>query len=250
MASLNSIVQYCDDRTNRREVPDYPGAYNGLQLENNGHVSRIAASVDASEEVFEKCVSEGIDFLIVHHGPFWAPIAPLTGTRYRKFQKALQNNLAVYGSHLPLDLHAEIGNNVLLAKELDLTPSGQFATFEGVDIGWYCDTDIQRKILLKRLKAKFPRTIAMEHGPEQLNRVAILTGSGGDTLTKLKAKGIDTLITGECSQHHFALSQEIGINFFNCGHYDTEVFAVQALASEVAEKFNLPWQFIDTRCPL
>lgn len=250
MATLTAITRFCDERTHRHRIPDYPGAMNGLQIENMGEVSHIGASVDASTEAFEKAIERGIDFLIVHHGPFWAPVAPLTGLRYRKFFHAMQHNLAVYGSHLPLDAHPSIGNNVLVAKALELSPTGQFAPFEGVPIAWYCDTSLSREALAQRLRRLFPRTVAMEHGPQQLQRIGILTGSGGDALTRLAADGIDTLITGECSQHHFALSQELGVNLYTCGHYDTEVFAVQQLASEVAESFGLPWSFIDTACPL
>ncbi|MEQ9823725.1 MAG: Nif3-like dinuclear metal center hexameric protein [Puniceicoccaceae bacterium] len=250
MASLQPITHYCNKRTRTHEIPDYPGAKNGLQIENNGTVTHIGAAVDASLQVFESAVERGVDFLIVHHGPFWAPVSPLTGPRYRKFFHAMQHNLAVYGSHLPLDAHPEIGNNVCLAQKLGLQPTGQFAPYEGVPIGWYCDAELPRETLTERLHEQFPRTVAMMHGPQQLRRIGILTGSGGDALTRLAADGIDTLITGECSQHHFALSQELGVNLYTCGHYDTEVFAVQRLAAEVAEQFALPWSFIDSGCPL
>jgi len=250
MASLKELTRYCDDRTCKREVPDYPGAHNGLQIENNGTVRKIGASVDASFEVFERAIASGVDFLIVHHGPFWSPVAPITGLRYHKFSAAIRGNLAVYGSHLPLDKHPEIGNNVLVARSLGLEPTAQFAPFEGVPIGWYCDTSLERSTLSHTLKRAFPRTVAMEHGSCEIHRIGIITGSGGESLPRLAADGIDTLITGECSQHHFAMSQELGINLYTCGHYDTEVFAVQALATELAQRFSLPWEFIDTRCPL
>jgi len=250
MQNLPAITQFCDERTRRKDIPDYAGAHNGLQIENNGTITRIGASVDASEEVFDIAISRGIDFLIVHHGPFWGPVAPLTGVRYRKFFKALKGNLAVYGSHLPLDTHPEIGNNVLVARSLGLTPSGQFAPYEGVPIGWYCDDTLDREQLRKQLFQRFPRTVAMEHGPATLRRIGIITGSGGDIIQKLPSLGIDTLITGECSQHHYTQSQELGINLFTCGHYATETFAVQALAKEVGDQFSLPWQFIETDCPL
>ncbi len=250
MPLLKTITRYCDERTNRREIPDYPGAFNGLQIENNGEISKIGASVDASAEVFEKAIARKIDFLIVHHGPFWGPVAPIVGVRYQKYFTAMKANLAVYGSHLPLDKHPEIGNNVLVAKQLGLTPTNQFAPYEGVPIGWYCDCDLDRTSLRSTLEKEFPQTTAMEYGASKLKRIGIITGSGADSLPMLASHGIDTLITGECSQHHFAMTQELGINLYICGHYDTEVLAVQALAEEVSAKYELPWEFVPTDCPL
>lgn len=250
MADLNEVVRFCDELTRRSGFKDYPGAHNGLQIENSGTVTKLGASVDAGMETFEKAIQSGIDFIIVHHGPFWAPIVPLTGNNYHKIYTAMKANLAVYGSHLPLDAHPEIGNNVLLAKEIGIQLSGQFGSFEGQCIGWYGTCDCSRDDLENRLKTRFPSMIALSHGTNKPQRIGVMTGSGGDMLTQLADDGIDTLITGECSQHHFNLSQELGINLYLCGHYATEVYGVQALAGKIAQKFNLEWQFIDTHCPL
>ncbi|MCG8527990.1 MAG: Nif3-like dinuclear metal center hexameric protein [Opitutales bacterium] len=250
MATLSKIVQFCETITCNAEFKDYKGAYNGLQIENNGTVQKIGASVDASLECFEKAIEKGIDFLICHHGPFWGAIVPLTGLNYRKMKLALDHNLAVYGSHLPLDAHAEIGNNVLLAKAIGLAPSGQFGEHEGKSIGWYCDVDLPRDDLKSKLLAQFPKLIAMEHGSQSVQRVGIMTGSGASMLPELATYGIDTLITGECSQHHFAQSQELGINLYLGGHYATEVFAVQALGEKVSKEFGIDLEFVSTDCPL
>ena len=250
MAKLKDIVQFCDELTHKSGFTDYPGAYNGLQIENSGTVTRLGASVDAGLESFERAISRGIDLLFVHHGPFWGPVLPLTGLNYQKFSTAFEGNLAVYGSHLPLDAHPEIGNNVLLALEIGLEPSGRFAMHEGQYIGWYADTDFTRGELESRLKNRFPEMIALNHGTDTPKRVGIITGSGADAIPELARDGIDTLITGEAKQHHFVMTQELGINLYLCGHYATEVFAVQALAGKVAERFGLEWEFIDTGCPL
>jgi dinuclear metal center YbgI/SA1388 family protein len=250
MADLDSVVNYCDLLTNRTEFKDYPGAKNGLQISNSGAVYKIGASVDGGLESFQQAAAKGIDFLIVHHGIFWGPIAPIAGSTYSKLKLAFDSNIALYSSHLPLDAHPEFGNNILLAKQLELSPKGQFGAFEGKEIGWWADYHSDRASLSKKITNLFPSTVALEHGTDQPKRVGIMTGSGGDLLSQLANHEIDTLITGECSQHHFSMSQELGINLYLCGHYATEVFAVQRLAELVSEKFQLPWSFIDTGCPL
>ncbi|HBR94110.1 MAG TPA: Nif3-like dinuclear metal center hexameric protein [Opitutae bacterium] len=252
MAKLQDIVAFCDQRTRRTEIKDFDGAHNGLQVENNGTVRRIGAAVDAGERPFQSAIAAGIDFLICHHGLFWTPPTPLTGANARKIKTAFDGNLAVYGAHLPLDCHPEIGNNALLAKELGLKKIDTFLNYEGNDMATITLGPMGgRAEISKKLQALFPDTYhAIEYGSEKPKRIGILTGSGQSAVPHLLANGVDTLITGELRQHHFNMAQELGLNLYPCGHYATEVFGVKALAAEVAFKFQLEWQFIKQPCRL
>ncbi len=251
MAALEEITAYCDERTERTKVPDFPGAENGLQVANAGAVSKVGAAVDAGLEPFRQAVEAGVDFLIVHHGLYWTPPAPLVGHAYEKVKLLLDNDLALYGSHLPLDRHPEIGNNALLARKLALAPCETFLPHEGVDIGLLATSDTSRADLRASIEDLFPKGVtAMEYGSEKPEKVAILTGSGQSAVDKIRAAGADTLITGELRQHQFNLAQELRLNLYACGHYATETFGVDALAREVAEKFDLPYEFVETPCPL
>lgn len=252
MSTLQEIIAFCDARTRRTEIRDFEGAHNGLQIENNGSVKKIAASVDGSHASFQAAIDAGADFLICHHGVYWNPPVPLTGPAHAKIKLALDHNLAVYGSHLPLDCHPEIGNNALLAKTLGLNPVDTFLPYEGQDIAVLTNApEGGRRELAQKLEACFPETYqAIEYGSERPQRVAILTGSGQSAVPHLIANGTDTLITGELRQHHFSMAQELGLNLYPCGHYATEVFGVQALAAEAAKQFKLDWVFLDQPCPL
>nr|WP_110129452.1 Nif3-like dinuclear metal center hexameric protein [Coraliomargarita sinensis]PXA05371.1 Nif3-like dinuclear metal center hexameric protein [Coraliomargarita sinensis] len=252
MAKLTDIVEFCDQRVRKSEIKDFDGACNGLQVENIGEVTKIGAAVDAGQRPFEAAIAAKIDFLICHHGMFWSPPVPLTGIRYEKVKTAIDGNLAVYGAHLPLDCHAEIGNNALLAKELGLERLGSFLAYEGNDMATIASGPANgRAELSEKLKALFPDTYqGIEYGSEKPERIGILTGSGQSAVPHLKANGLDTLITGELRQHHFNMAQELGLNLYPCGHYATEVFGVKALAAEVAEKFGLEWEFIEQPCLL
>ena len=251
MATLEEIVSYCDQRTQRAEIPDFPGAENGLQVENDGSVAKVGAAVDAGIEPFRKAVAANIDFIIVHHGLYWTPPLPLVGSAYDKMKLLLDNNLALYGSHLPLDRHPEIGNNAILASKLELSPCGTFLPHECVDIGLLAESSHSRDDLRSKLENLFPQGItSMEYGSEKPERIAILTGSGQSAVDKILDAGSDTLVAGELRQHHFNLAQELRLNLYACGHYATETFGVDALAREVSEKFDLPYEFIETPCPL
>lgn len=250
MASLNDLVQACHDRLGLPGFPDYPGAMNGLQVANNGTVTRIGAAVDAGLEPFRRAAAKGVDFLIVHHGMFWEPPRPWVGVNHEKLALLVQSNLAVYAAHLPLDAHPEIGNNALLARRLHLEPERTFAPFEGRDVGLIVRGGLARTELRRRLDSLFARVVAIECGSTHPERIAIVTGGGASVVGGLRAHGVDTLVTGELKEHIYNVAQEERLNLFACGHYATEVFGVCALAEELARKFDLPWEFIPTENPL
>jgi len=250
MAQLADIVAYCNRRLDIPAFPDFAGAVNGLQMANNGTVTRIGAAVDAGLVPFRRAAEAGVDFLIVHHGMFWEPPRPFTGVTYEKLALLIDANMAVYGAHLPLDAHPEIGNNALLARRFDLEPTETFLPFEGRDLGIIARCAHSRAELRQRLTQHFNSVTALEFGSERPERVAILTGSGAGIGGELAAAGVDTLITGELKEHFFNRAQEEKLNIYACGHYATEVFGVCALAEELANQFDLPWTFIATDNPL
>lgn len=250
MASLAQLVDYCDRRTRRADFRDFPGALNGLQVANDGRVTKIGAAVDAGRIPFEQAVECGVDFLVVHHGLFWGGAQPLTGPVYERYATLVRGNCAVYSSHLPLDAHPEVGNNVLLARQLGLRPKGRFLPHEGEAIGWTAPNRLKRTQLRTRLEELYPRVVALEFGAATPRQVAFCSGSGNSAIAALPAAGIDTLVTGELREEWFNYAQEHQLNVFLCGHYATETLGVKALAAELARRFRLPWTFIDTENPL
>jgi len=250
MVPLCHLVDYCDKRTRRADFADCPGALNGLQFANDGRVTKIGAAVDAGLTPFEMAAERGVDFLILHHGMFWSPMQPLTGARYDRAALLVRANCAVYSSHLPLDAHPEIGNNVLLARQLGLKPRRRFLPHEGEHIGWIAPNRFRRSQLRARLEENYERVIALEFGSATPKEIAFCSGAGNSAMSALPASGCDTLITGELREEWFSHAQDHQLNIFCCGHYATETHGVRALAAEVAKKFRLPWEFIDTANPL
>tara|TARA_B100001248_G_scaffold262503_1_gene258933 strand:+ start:27738 stop:28493 length:756 start_codon:yes stop_codon:yes gene_type:complete len=251
MPELSEIVAFCDTAVNRLEVTDFPGAANGLQCQNNGTVSKVAAAVDAGLIPFEKTAAAGVDFLIVHHGLFWSPMESITGPCYQKLKALFENNIALYSSHLPLDCHQSLGNNISIANQLGLSVQDWILPYEGVDMMPLTTLEADRTELEKRLNTLFSKGFTgLCFGPETPQRIGICSGSGASALPELASYGIDTFITGELKQQHFNFAQEHNLNIYLCGHYATEVFGVQNLAQAVAEKFGLEHTFIETECPL
>jgi len=243
---LASIVSYCDQILRTREFGDYDGAANGLQTENSGSVTRIAATVDASLATVKLAVATKADLLIVHHGLFWSPSHPWTGKHYEMLRLLVENNLAVYSSHLPLDAHPRLGNNARLAAALGLKHLKPFFFSHGQNIGLKTSVKMTRTELAKRLEQATGATSKIiPGGNETCGTIGIVTGGAGGDLKTAAAEGVDTFITGEGPHWTYALAEELGMNVFYGGHYATETFGVKALAAELARKFKLPWEFLD-----
>ena len=244
-AALGRITQHCDRLLKIAAVQDFSGAVNGLQVENRGTVTRIAAAVDGSLATVAMAASINADLLIVHHGLFWTPSHPWTGKRYELLEVLLQHDIAVYSSHLPLDAHPALGNNARLCSALGLKRLKPFFFDHGLHLGFQATAQISRQDLAARLRATGCSTLVIPAGPKICRRIGVVTGGAGSELRKAAAEGIDTFITGEGPHWTYALAEELGINVFYGGHYATETFGVKALAEYLSKRFRIPWSFLD-----
>jgi dinuclear metal center YbgI/SA1388 family protein len=250
MPTLAEVVRFCDEQTRRHAWKDHPNALNGLQIENDGRVTRIGAAVDAGRVPFARAAAAGIDFLIVHHGLYWTAPQPLTARHYERFSTAIRANLAIYGCHLPLDGHPELGNNALLARQLGLSPDATFLVPPGSEpVARSAPYSGSRDELRLALEKHYARVVAVEHGSARPTRVAFCSGSGNSAVPELPGLGIDTLVTGELREEWYNFAEEHGLNLYCCGHYATEVHGVRALAELVSRHFGLPWEFVATENP-
>lgn len=231
------------------EVPDYPGAMNGLQLQNqSGVVVRLLAAVDASLPVMRKAAAfPGPSLLLVHHGLFWKGAQMITGAQFEKLRLAMEAGLALYSAHLPLDVHPRLGNNAQLAAALGFKKTTPFFDWKGLPLGLRAKGKLTREALAARLSAVLgggPVHVC-PGGPDQVREVGIITGGAGSEVSAIAATGVDTFITGEGPHWSYPAAEEAGINVLYGGHYATETFGVKALAAHLGEAFKLPWEFID-----
>ena len=252
MTSLARIASELDTLLTTEGFPDYPQAINGIQVETESVIVHVAAAVDLRERTIRGAMEAGANLLIVHHGLFWGGLQPLRGPYYRRIHALLASGMALYSSHLPLDAHPEIGNNVLLARELGLTPSAGFARYQSIDIGVRGEADIATSELVARagaIASRWGGTVRTSPCEPQrtTKRWAICTGAGAsaDTLREAVELRIDTLIVGEGPHWTAVDADELGIVIIYAGHYATETLGVRALAEHVARTFDLPTTFID-----
>ena len=252
MTGIHELVSYTDELLETAATPDYSAALNGLQLENRSPVKGIAAAVDFSTRSIKGAIEASANLLIVHHGMFWNGFGPIQGPAYDRLRLLIENDIAVYASHLPLDRHPTLGNNVLLAKELKLTPTDSFAQYEEIFIGVSGESDIETAVIAqsaKQFASKYSSEVRVTPlAPRQrTRRWAICTGAGAssDTLNEAGRKAIDTLIVGEGPHHTAVQAEETGITIIYAGHYATETLGVTALAQHLGEKYDVPWSFVN-----
>lgn len=251
MTSAADIAVWLDELLESRAFPDYPGALNGLQLDHRGPVRRVAAAVDFSGRTIDAVLAADANFLILHHGMFWGGAQRITGQVYERLHRLIQHDVAVYASHLPLDAHPLLGNNVRLAAALGLEPTERFGAYEGVPIGVAGETSLTTAELLARadaFAAKFGGRARASWMDErrQTQRWAIITGAGAGSkeIRDAQARGIDTLIVGEGPHHTTVDAADAGVVIIYAGHYATETLGVCALADVVGEQFDLPTTFL------
>jgi dinuclear metal center YbgI/SA1388 family protein len=247
LMKLAELSDYIATELRIADIADYPNALNGLQMENTrGEVTKIVAAVDATLPVMRKAIAARADLLLVHHGMFWSGAQPVTGAIFEKMKICIENNLAVYSAHLPLDFHPTLGNDAVLARALGFEPCGTFMKTKGTDNGARIQTEISRAELTARLeKATGAHVHVCAGGPEVARNIGVMTGGAGSEVGTVAKAGVDTFITGEGPHWSYTLAEELGINVLYGGHYATETFGVKALAKHLAERFGLKWEFVD-----
>ena len=258
---LQELTDYLDRYLAVRDTPDSEQAVNGLQVECRTPITRIVAAVDASQASIDGAVAGLTEtgqhrsgytrgagtLLLVHHGLLWDGNVPITGRRYRRLRALLTNDIALYAAHIPLDVHPEVGNNAVLARQLGLAPGGTFGQYRGRDLGvWgtWPDAPVARDALVAQLDTLLhTQSRLIPGGPPVTERVGVVTGAGGGMIGAARDLGLDTLVTGEGAHHTYFDAMEWGVNVIYAGHYATEQVGVQALAEHLALRFGLPWEF-------
>lgn len=248
MITAKQIAEFLNDELKTTEVED--SSNNGLQVENTGEITKIGFAVDACMETFEKAVAAGCQMLIVHHGMIWEGIKYIKRNTYNRIKYLIKNNLAIYASHLPLDMHNEYGNNIKLALLLNLQNLQAFGYLNGKAISFIGDTNATLETIKDILQKEGMKVTVFANGPKQIKRMALLSGQGKAEVYQAVSAGADTYITGELAYSYHHVSKENKINIVCGGHYATEKYGVKALMPLLKEKFNVEVEFIDVPVPM
>jgi dinuclear metal center YbgI/SA1388 family protein len=239
------LVAYLDEYLQIAEILD--DSANGLQVQGDGRVGKVAYAVDASVQTIGAAARMRSDMLIVHHGLFWNGHRQIVGNLHKRVSMLIKHDLSLYAAHLPLDCHPEVGNNVELARLFGLESIGRFAPYKGTEIGSL--TRSEEPLTREELKRKVEETLGapaelLPFGPSRVRMVGIVSGGAARFAEEAQRLGCDALVTGESSHSAYHTARDAGINLIYGGHYATETVGLQALQRHVKKKFGLPSRFI------
>jgi len=248
---LADLTARYDETLRTGDFADLDASANGLQVgPDHREVETAAFAVDAAEQTIETAADRGADALVVHHGVSWGGIERVTGRAYGRIAPLVENDLALYVSHLPLDAHPELGNAAGVADLFDLRDREPFGELGPEHVGQRgrapepIEADRMRETLESELDHFGQGVRVLEFGPERIEDVAVVTGSGVDWLDEAAEKDVDALITGEGKQQAYHEAREAGLTVFLAGHYATETFGVRSLQA-LADDWGLETTFID-----
>ena len=235
--SVDRVVTWLDRYLNLELFED--NSNNSLQIAREGDaLSLVAFGVDASAAFVREAAAAGAQLCVVHHGISWGGgIKRITGSEYRVVKAAMENNIALYAAHLPLDAHREVGNNVMLARHLGLTGLKRAFSYRGNVIGV---TGIAASACVKKIGET---EIRLKRG----EKVGVCSGGAGDLAIEAKKIGCDVFVTGEATWGECIAAENVGMNMVLAGHYATETFGIKALSAKMVSELGVKTVFIDRK---
>ncbi len=252
MATLNDIIQWCDQTLKSPEFKDY--APNGLQIEGKVEVKKILCAVTASQTAIDAAITYGADLLLVHHGYFWKGEAyPITGMRGKRIKALIQNEISLVGYHLPLDSHPTLGNNAAIADLLELVNLEPLDPTERHPIGniGYLKQAMSPEAFKTYVSERLGfDAIHLPANKTSIYKIGFCTGGAQDYISKAANQDCDAYISGEVSERTFYEAQELDVHYYACGHHATEKYGVQRLAKAISEQFDVEYIYHELNNPI
>ena len=252
MLTRDALALYLHDYLACDSFNDY--APNGLQVEGRDSIKHICTAVTASLEVITKAIKLNADALLVHHGYSWrGEESVITGMKRARISQLIQHDLNLFAYHLPLDCHTQLGNNACLGKLFELNDITTHAAGKTSHLLWSgslikpLSTTELSDYLGKKLQRK---PLCVSGTTKPIQRIAWCSGGAQDYIEEAYRLGVDAYLSGEISERTYYQAQELGIHYFACGHHATERYGIQALGQDLAMRFGLQHEFIDSENPV
>ncbi len=245
---LNEFDRYIRSVLDMDSVSGIDSSINGIQVERKNRViNKAAFAVDACMEVFEQAAQKGADLVFVHHGLFWGKPVPVTGGMYKRISYLVENDIALYAAHLPLDVHPDLGNNSGLAVAAGLKDLKPFGVYKGQAIGVKGVFDAPKTVeeVISSMGFSTGECLGvLPFGKKQVLTAGVIAGGGTREVGQALSQGLDLYITGDVSHEVYHMCLEGGINMISCGHYNTETFGPRLMMEKVQRDTPLECFFV------
>jgi dinuclear metal center YbgI/SA1388 family protein len=245
-ATVRNISAFLNRTLRVKTIKD--ASVNGLQVNSGrtGEIRTVGFAVDACITTFEKAKKRGVDLLVVHHGIKWRPQKDRHLAQQREtFLK--KNAMALYAVHLPLDLHREYGNNIQLARILELHDLKKFGRYHGIKIGYsgVLPSAMSPGTIAEKIRKQLQSSVSVfPFGKDRIRSIGIISGGGGSMLSDAVREGLDCFLVGEVDLAAYNAAKDQRINLIAAGHYATETVGVTALMPLLREAFAVRTVFI------
>ncbi len=250
--TIESLLSCCSTLLKPESFSDY--CPNGLQVQGKSNISRLVCGVTASQLLIDRAIEAQADAILVHHGFFWKGEDPcVTGIKQRRLQSLLKHDINLIAYHLPLDAHAQLGNNAQLAQRLGIAITG------GLEVDNPCSVGNVGRLQKPVSARQFCRLVAdtlhrepllVEGGDQRISTIAWCTGAAQGYIEQAAALGVDAYLSGEISEPTVHSARELGVHYIAAGHHATERYGVQAVGQYLAETLGVDYQFIDVNNPV
>lgn len=249
--TLSQLVQLLNTELNSCAIKDY--CPNGLQVEGKTIIRKVVTGVTASQKLLDAAVAINADAILVHHGYFWkGEPSEIIGMKKRRLQTLLRHDISLLAYHLPLDVHAILGNNAQLGKLLGLQNIRAVATVEPRGVlmmGELSQAQSAQAIALSLAELLQRQPLLHAAGADAVSTLAWCSGGGQGYIEAAAAAGAELFFSGEVSEQTIHCADELGIHFIAAGHHATERYGIQALGQWLAAQTGIEVCFIDIPNP-
>ncbi|MCA9177221.1 MAG: Nif3-like dinuclear metal center hexameric protein [Planctomycetales bacterium] len=209
-------------------------------------LSRVMTCLTVTPASAAEAVMRGAEAIVTHHPLPFRPLKRLTPDNLpgRLLLTLVESRIAVISPHTAFDSAAE-GINQRLATGLGLASPRPLSPIEedpeGLGAGRF--GDLPAPISLAELGIAVGRLLGVGGlhrvggASTSVRRVACACGSGGSFLAAARRQGCDVLVTGEATFHTCLEAESDGIGMLLPGHFASERFALEVLATEIHAEF-------------
>ena len=254
----NELVKYLDEYLNHKNFEDK--SKNWLQVDSfNDSIKKIGYSVDASSYIFDKAIEENVDMVLVHHWIFWWIEETLVWVPYKRVKKLTDNNICLYASHLPLDAHNEIWNNIWLIKAFIDVFKLKKKEYEIENFWEYQKQTIWFWIKLNKeiyvwdfLSVYCKKVWILSNlynfwNKQNISSIAFISWWALGKVDETYKKWYDLFVTWEWAHNNLVYAKELGQSVLVWWHYETEKIWPTLLAHHIEKKFWIEIVFLDEK---
>lgn len=207
-------------------------------------VMRLMTCLTVTPESVREAIARSAELIVTHHPLLFRPLKRITSEtpEGRMLLDLTAARISVYSPHTAFD-SAERGINARIAEGLglvDVWPLRPIAD-SGIGAGRY--GRLPAAITLAELAERVKQWLNIAHVQavgaldQSIQSVAVACGSAGEFVAEAKEAGCDCLVTGETRFHTYLEAEALDISLVLAGHFASERFAVEQLATVLAQQF-------------